>query len=132
MKCANCHREYARRERRCPHCDAPNPAAGYFQTSTVMISERGSKRVYHSVEELPAPLRSRLERSTSGENSATILIADRRGHTEISKAVRGPAAAGPGLPNWFNRHPWRRKAILAALFGVALATVAAVFRYHWK
>jgi hypothetical protein len=145
MKCGNCQREYARKERRCPHCDAPNPAAGYFQTSTVMISERGPKQVYHSVAEVPARLRSRLERSTNSENSATILIADRRGHSEISKALRGsPSAAerklarailgetAPALPNWLNRNPWRRKLILAALAGVALATVAAMFTYHWK
>jgi hypothetical protein len=97
-----------------------------------MISERGAKRVYHSVEEVPARLRSRLERSTNGENSATILIADRRGHTEISKALRSSPKPAPGLPNWLNRHPWRRNLILAALFGVALATVAAVFTYRWK
>jgi hypothetical protein len=132
MKCGNCHREFAARELRCPHCDAPNPASGYFQTSTVMISERGAKQVYHSVEDVPARLRSRLERSTNGENSATILIADRRGHSEISKGLRGSPGAALGLPNSLNRHPWGRRAILAALVGVALAAVAAMFTYHWK
>jgi hypothetical protein len=110
-----------------------------------MISERGSNRVYRSVEEVPARLRTRLQRSTNSENSATILIADRRGHSEISKALRGsPNAAqrrlarailgetAPGPPNWLNRFPGRRKAILAAILGVALALAATVFSYHWK
>jgi hypothetical protein len=145
MKCGHCHRDYARSERRCPHCDAPNPAAGFFQTSAVMISERGSNRVYHSVEEVPARLRTRLQQSTNSENSATILIADRRGHSEISKALRGaPHAAqrrlarailgetAPGLPNWLYRFPGRRKAVLAVLFGLALALVTAVFSHHWR
>jgi hypothetical protein len=144
MKCGRCHREYHRSERHCPHCDAPNPAAGLFQTSAVIISERGAKRVYHSVEDVPARLRSRLRQSTNGENSATILIADQRGHTEISKALlaspRGQrriaagilAGTAPGFPNWLNRSPWRRRAILATLFGLALALVAAVFLHHWK
>jgi len=145
MKCAHCLNDYPRSERRCPHCATPNPASGYFQTSTVMISGRGPKKVFHSVEEVPARLRTRLERSTNSENSATILIADRRGHSEIAKALRtsphaaqrrlmrailGEAAAGP--PNWLNRRPWRRKAVLAGLFGLALAAVATVFTYHWK
>ena len=145
MKCSHCLRNYPRSERRCPHCDTPTLAAGLFQTSSVMISERGSNRVYRSVEEIPARLRTRLQRSTNSENSATILISDRRGHSEISKALRGsPHAAqsrlarailgetAPGLPNWLNRFPGRRKAILAALCGLALALVAAAFSYHWK
>jgi hypothetical protein len=145
MKCSHCLCDYPRSERRCPHCDEPNPAAGLFQTSSVMISARGAKRVYHSVEEVPARLRTRLRQSTNSENSATILIADRRGHSEISKALRGsPHAAqrrlarailgetSPGPPNWLNRFPGRRKAVLAAVVGLALALVAAVFTYHWK
>jgi hypothetical protein len=34
-------------------------------------------------------LRKKLEQSTNGINSATILIADRRGREEIVKAIRG-------------------------------------------
>jgi hypothetical protein len=145
MKCGRCHRDYRRSESRCPHCDAPNPASGFFQTSTVMIAERGPHRVFHSVEEIPARLRTRLRQSTNSENSATILIADRRGHAEISKALRGaPEAAqrrlaraivgetAAGPPNWLNRRPGRRKAVVAALFGLALTLIVAVFSYHWK
>jgi hypothetical protein len=133
MKCGHCHRDYPRSRRHCPHCATPNPAAGFFQTSAVMIAERGAQRVYHSVEEVPARLRTRLERSTNSENSATILIADRRGHSEISKTFRSFPQAAQGRPsNWLNRSPARRKVVLAILFGLALALVAAVFTYRWK
>jgi hypothetical protein len=98
-----------------------------------MIAERGAQKVYHSVAEVPARLRTRLEQSTNSENSATILIADRRGHSELSKTFRGfPHAAQRRPPNWLNRSPGRRRAVLAILFGLALALLAAVFTYHWK
>ncbi|MEI9974556.1 MAG: hypothetical protein WDO73_22430 [Ignavibacteriota bacterium] len=45
-------------------------------------------RVYRSVDEVPARLRSRLLKTTNGANSATILIADRKGRKEIDKAMR--------------------------------------------
>ena len=67
----------------------PNSAAsGVFQTSTVLISAEGADLVYRSVDEVPARLRSRLLKTTNGANSATILIADRKGRKEIDKAMR--------------------------------------------
>jgi hypothetical protein len=59
------------------------------RTSTIFISKGGRTRVYRSVEEVPAPLRKELEDSTNGFNSATILIADRRGRAEIVRALNG-------------------------------------------
>ena len=41
------------------------------------------------MEEVPAPLRKELEDSTNSFNSATILIADRRGRAEIIRALNG-------------------------------------------
>ncbi len=64
-----------------------------LKTSTIFIAVDGKTRVYRSVEEIPAPLRKRLEQSTNGANSATILIADRRGRQEIARAIRGLPAA---------------------------------------
>jgi hypothetical protein len=58
-----------------------------FQTSIVRISTGRADRVYRSLEEVPAPLRTRLHRSTSGGHSATIVIADRRGREEIAKSL---------------------------------------------
>jgi len=59
------------------------------KTSTIFIAKRGQTQVYRSVGEIPAPLRKELEESTNSFNSATILIADRRGREEIVKALNG-------------------------------------------
>ncbi len=59
------------------------------KTSTIFIAKRGPTQVYRSVGEIPAKLRKELEESTNSFNSATILIADRRGRQEIVKALNG-------------------------------------------
>lgn len=58
--------------------------------STIFISVGGETQVYHSLEEVPPELRARLAESTRGLNSATILIADRRGREEILRALNSP------------------------------------------
>lgn len=60
-----------------------------LKTSTIFISKGNRTRVFRSVTEVPAPLRKELEDSTNGFNSATILIADRRGRQEILRALHG-------------------------------------------
>src|SRR5688572_24251231 len=95
MTCKRCRKPFDEDAARCPHCGQTNPErSGVFQSSTVLISSGGTDRVYRSVEEVPAGLRTRLMKSTNGSNSATILIADRRGRREIARAMRnlpGPA-----------------------------------------
>src|SRR5262245_25065728 len=59
------------------------------KTSTIFIAKGGRTRVYRSVNDVPKPLREQLEQSTNGFNSATILIADRRGREEIVRALNG-------------------------------------------
>ena len=59
------------------------------KTSTVFIATADHTRVYKSVAEVPAHLRRRLQQSTNGINSATILIADRRGREELVRALQG-------------------------------------------
>ena len=140
MKCTRCHRDFADSEPKCPHCGEPNArAAGMFQTSTVLISADGRERVYRSVDDVPAPLRSRLLKSTNSANSATILIADRRGRKEIAKAMRNlPAQAqrrlmqsilandtARGALDWLN--PKVRKAIIATVALAALTAIGLVF-----
>jgi hypothetical protein len=125
---------------KCPRCGAENlNARGTYQTSTVLISIRGSERVFRSVDEVPAALRTRLLKSTNGANSATILIADRRGRREIAHAMRNlpgsaqrrllRAMAGDeevgGSLAWLT--PARRKAILAVLSLLTLIAIALVF-----
>ena len=91
MTCPRCGKRYKSDEEKCPHCGDTNPkaASGVFQTSTVLISTGGEDMVYRSLDEVPASLRSQLLKSTSSANSATILIADRRGRAEIARAMRG-------------------------------------------
>jgi hypothetical protein len=96
------------------------------------------------VDEVPARLRQRLLKTTNGANSATILIADRKGRKEIDKAMRklpGPSQRRlvhsllsgdqPLAPMaWLT--PALRKWIGAALFILAVAVALAVFLYHSK
>jgi superfamily II DNA helicase RecQ len=59
------------------------------KSSTIFISTGDRIQVFRSMEEVPGPLRKKLLESTTGLNSATILIADRRGREEIARALRG-------------------------------------------
>jgi hypothetical protein len=142
MRCEGCRRDFAADEARCPRCGKPNPAVtGVYRTSTVLISRGGDGRVYRSVEEAPENLRAQLRKSLDGVNSATILIADRRGRREIAKALRGLPSAGrrrlaiggnvfPGAPRWLTP---RRKAVIAiVLFALARAVAAMVLSVHWR
>jgi hypothetical protein len=60
-----------------------------LKSSTIFISVGNKTEVYRSVEDVPPQLRKKLEQSTNGINSATILIADRKGKEEIVRAIRG-------------------------------------------
>lgn len=145
MKCSRCRKSYGQEDPRCPHCGEPNPEnSGWFQTSTVLISSGGSDLVFRSVEEVPAQLRSKLLKTTNGANSATILIADRRGRKEIARAMRKlpwqaqrrlmhsvtGTAPSPGLPSWIT--PGRKRAIVAFVFLVTMALIGLVFSHHWQ
>ncbi|MCX6621362.1 MAG: hypothetical protein NTY38_09830 [Acidobacteria bacterium] len=59
------------------------------KSSTIFIAMGGRTQVFRSLDEVPGPLRKKLVESTTGLNSATILIADRRGRAEIARALRG-------------------------------------------
>src|SRR4051812_12109607 len=65
-----------------------------LKSSTIFISVGDKTEIYRSVADVPPSLRKKLEQSTNGINSATILIADRNGKEEIVKATRG---LPPGL-----------------------------------
>jgi hypothetical protein len=133
MTCSRCGKEFDQAEARCPHCGEPKAgASGLFQTSTVLISAGGADLVYRSVEEIPSGLRTRLLKSTSGGNSGTIVIADRRGRQEIAKAVGKLAGIqdGSSLAEWLTRG--RKGGIVAAVALLALALVAWAFAHHWQ
>ena len=59
------------------------------KTSTIFIATGTETRVFRSVQDVPVGLRRRLHQSTNGLNSATILIADRRGREELIRSLRG-------------------------------------------
>jgi hypothetical protein len=69
--------------------DESDPGRLTRKTSTILISAGGSTKVYRSVADVPAPLRRRLLKSTSGANSATVLIADEGGRREILRSLQG-------------------------------------------
>jgi hypothetical protein len=91
------------------------------------------------VDEVPEGLRTRLLKSTNGANSATILIADRRGRQEIAKAMRhlpGPvqrrwlrtliaSGAAATAIEWLT--PARRRAILVVIALLTATALALVF-----
>lgn len=59
------------------------------KSSTIFISTGKRTKIYRSVADVPPMLRKRLEQSTSGMNSATILIADRNGREELVRSIQG-------------------------------------------
>ncbi len=140
MNCVRCRKKYAQDAGRCPHCGEPNPeTSGVVQTSIVVISAGGEDLVYRTVNEVPSRLRNKLLRSTNGSNSATILIADRRGRKQVAKALRalpGPSQrrlihtalgrTAASAVEWLT--PRRRRALVGTLFLLALVMVAAIFR----
>ena len=133
MTCCRCGKDFDEEEARCPHCgEANGGASGLFQTSTVLISTGGTDLVYRSVEEIPRGLRKRLLKSTSGWNSGTILIADRRGRKEIARVVGKLSGVGNGS----NRAEWltrgQKRGIAAVVMLLALALVAWVLAHHWQ
>ena len=59
------------------------------KSSTIFISIGKRTKIYRRVDDVPPTLRKRLEQSTSGMNSATILIADRNGREELIRSIQG-------------------------------------------
>jgi len=112
-----------------------------MKTSAVLIAAGGERQVYPSVNAVPATLRKMLQDTTSGANSATILIADQRGRREITKAMR--ALPGPSRRRLFDSvlgrqapqvswlTPARKRVILGLVLLMMLATLALVYAHRW-
>jgi len=117
MICPDCHRRFEGVS--CPRCGA---IKGIVKSSTILISAGETQNVYRSVEEVPDSLKRQLLRSTSGLNSATIVIADREGRKEIAKAIRNlPASENPAEPS-----PKKLRPTLLHGIGIVLLFAAAV------
>lgn len=118
-----------------------------IKTSTIFVSVGKHTKVYRTMEEVPAPLRQKLIESTTGLNSATILIADRRGKEEIDRILRtmpkgisarlaeagnAEAAGGEATPlvtspaQAFLRHHW------SALLTLSASAVLLALASLWK
>ena len=87
------------------------------RSSMIFIATGDRTRVYHSVDDVPAKLKRKLQESTQGLNSATIVIADKRGREELVRAVLGQPSeirfrfaesgrsrASEGEMNYIRRH----------------------------
>jgi hypothetical protein len=84
------------------------------KSSTIFIATSDETRVYRSVGEVPPHLRRRLEESTSGSNSATILIADKRGREELVRALQGlPSEVQSRLATTLRANQKRQSPIMA-------------------
>jgi hypothetical protein len=105
-----------------------------LKTSTIFISKGDRTRVYRSVGEIPEGLRKELETSTNGFNSATILIADRRGREEVRRALKGmPSALRTRFSPPLDAAP-PQSAVVAPLTPVSLPAIPAFWehaRAHW-
>lgn len=123
MICPDCQESFDEDEGACPRCGARK---GIVKTSTIFISAGEVDSVYHSVDEVPDPLKGQLLRSTNGVNSATIVIADRQGRKEIAKAIRNLPAPGPRRPASPAEPGRTRLRVLRAVGALLLATAAAI------
>ncbi len=102
-----------------------------MKTSAVLIVSDEVQGMYPSVRDVPEPLRKRLVECTTGRNSGTIVIADRRGKEEMEKAARlermTPHASFSPAPDITWNHLW--PALVALTVGVAGAWLAFVVRW---
>lgn len=61
---------------------------GQYRFTSILVQDGGRKRVYRSLEDMPAPDRASLLEATRGDRSATILIADEAGERFLKDLVR--------------------------------------------
>ena len=89
MTCPKCHSTIDSAQKVCPECGAGlyRNVSGVIRTSAVLISADGEDRFFHSVQEVPERLRKQLMDSTAGDNSGTIVIADRAGKEQLTQAL---------------------------------------------
>jgi hypothetical protein len=157
VTCPKCHSTIEEAHKLCPECGAGlyRNISGVIRTSAVMISADGEERFYHSVQEVPERLRKRLMDSTAGDNSGTIVIADRAGKEQLAQALARRAEARPqpsrpftdiSLPEppaplpetsdepqaqtWVARLPWIAWVGFFAVLATA-AGISAFFGMHW-
>jgi hypothetical protein len=111
-----------------------------MKTSAVLIASGRESGFYRSVQEVPEPLRTRLQETTTGANAGTILIADRAGKQRLTEAyarreasakaaVATPAPETPVVER-ISRAPWLKWAALFLVLALT-AIIAAIFGVRW-
>jgi hypothetical protein len=106
-----------------------------LKCSTVFVSCGRELEVYRSVEEVPAEVRRRFLMTANGLQSATILIADRKGRQELLRAAQGdsdriqvraftPVAERSDGDRWRSVRPWVESAIFCAFAAAMWALFA--------
>jgi hypothetical protein len=89
MICPHCHAEFEPSPAACPQCGVRllRSVSGIIKTSAVMIAARGEQGFYHSVQDVPEPLRTQLIETTGSPDAGTIVIADRAGKEQITQVM---------------------------------------------
>jgi hypothetical protein len=89
MICPHCHAEFEASPAACPQCGVRllRSISGIVKTSAVMIAARGERGFYHSVQDVPEPLRTQLIETTGSPDAGTIVIADRAGKDQITQGL---------------------------------------------
>jgi hypothetical protein len=142
MICPRCQTSLESSHTECPECglQLQRNVSGVMKTSAVLIAAGGENGFYRSVQEVPEPLRTRLQETTSGANAGTILIADRAGKRRLTEAYARregrPGAHQPETrvdnagPNLQSRTLWLK---WAAVFVILALTViiGAIFGVRW-
>lgn len=146
MTCPRCHSEFDNRDGVCPECGIHlvRNVSGVMKTSAVMIAARGESGFYHSVQDVPEPLRTQLIETTTSPNSGIIVIADRAGKEQLTQVMARREARGEGTREvdaedkapestalWsIARLPWLAWFGFVAVLALA-AIVFAAFQIHW-
>jgi hypothetical protein len=133
MTCPRCSAEFASGAHACPDCGLQlvHNVSGVMKTSAVMIAAGDEHGFYHSVQDVPEPLRTQLMEITHSSNAGTIVIADRAGKEQLTQVIArresarertAPAVEAPSRA-WCPGKVWAGVVLLL----VACAIIAAVF-----
>ena len=152
MICPHCHAEFDASPTQCPECGV-QPAAqclGHYKDLHGLIAARREQGFYHSVQDVPEPLRTQLIETTGSPNAGTIVIADRAGKEQITQVMArrearanaaGAAAStatastpAPRRMHYFSTAYLRKNWLAWAGFVLVLAlaaVVSALFGLRW-
>ena len=106
--------------------------SGVLKTSAVLIASGEMHAVFPSLRDVPEPMRRLVTECTTGCNSGTILIADRRGKQELERAARFERFQNPvDASDTAHSSGWRRWWPAMVALAVSGAGAALAFLVHW-